>query len=57
MTTSGLLPERWPLSAHAVLGHAARAEELDGPFLFLASDASSYITGQTLLVDGGWSCR
>ena len=58
--TSGWLQDpdqvAW-ISAHAALGRAAHAEELDGPLLFLAGDASSYLTGQTLLVDGGWSCR
>jgi NAD(P)-dependent dehydrogenase (short-subunit alcohol dehydrogenase family) len=45
------------LSQHfTALGRGASVDDLIGSFVFLASDASRYITGHALNVDGGWSC-
>jgi len=42
---------------NAPIGRPGRLDELDGVLLLLASGLSSYITGQTIAVDGGWTAR
>ncbi|MFP7571782.1 SDR family NAD(P)-dependent oxidoreductase [Marivita sp. S2033] len=44
-------------AAQTCLRRNGRLEDIDGPVLFLCSDASAYVTGQILMVDGGFTAK
>ena len=44
-------------AAQTCIGRNGEPEDIDGPILFLASEASAYVTGQVLMVDGGFTAK
>ncbi len=44
-------------AAQTCIGRNGELEDLDGPLLFFCSDASAYVTGQVLMVDGGFTAK
>ena len=44
-------------AAGTCIGRNGRMEDLDGPLLFLCSDACGYVTGQVMMLDGGYTAK
>jgi len=57
MTAKSYETRRDQVSESTILGRWGTGEEVAGACMFLASDASSYITGQCIMVDGGYSVK
>ncbi len=58
--TSGLLHHETlgkPFLDHTPMGRFGETRDIVGAAVFLASDAASYVTGQSLVVDGGWTAH
>jgi NAD(P)-dependent dehydrogenase (short-subunit alcohol dehydrogenase family) len=45
------------VARNAPMGRPGQSDELDGALLYLAGPASTYVTGQILAIDGGWTAR
>ena len=51
------IEKRKKISNNTILGRWGEPRDLQGIIILLASDASSYITGQDFYIDGGWSIK
>lgn len=57
LTDSMLQERRATVLPRIPIGRWGHMDDFKGPAVFLTSDASAYVTGETLLVDGGWMGR
>lgn len=55
VTVHSNLEEQNRINSQTPLGRRCKLDELIGPYIFLASEASSYVTGHVLYVDGGYT--